>query len=180
MASASLKTAEHIRAAAAERDTLLQQLANTQHAKATLAQVGSEFDDLEQKLWAASEICSDLSDVTRRETKEFDKLQESHFRKIWKRDKYNAELEKEEDDYIEALSALEKATVKRDLLRTEVNAMKKRRDEIKKTAAQQNQALVALDDFYKSVFNGPTPDNPKEDECEEVVEKAQKVILSCF
>ena len=97
-----------------------------------------------------------------------------------RRDKRQAQLQAEEDGYFEALSWTDKARLKQDLIEKELHDLKKQRDVLRAVHEQHTTALVALDDVYASVFDGPSPDMPEEDVLEAAVQSVKEVLFSLF
>ncbi|CAM1505935.1 Fc.00g115720.m01.CDS01 [Cosmosporella sp. VM-42] len=150
MVSKPLKVEETLRNAAIQRDALLDTIATTEHAASTLSEIKTELQELTNHFYEADKTYGTLAAAAQKEKADVDELQKRHLRKIFNREKFNKKLEKEEDDYIEALQWKEKAAMKRDFLRSEADEMKKNRAELEKMSRAHLEAIAALDDFLRA------------------------------
>lgn len=172
-------TSSRILAAAAERDRLAQLVAATQHAKPTLGQLAPQIADLTNKGYDASQLLSTLRASLREQRAALDKHQkqaESAVSKLFHRHTTDPKaLEAEEDAYFEAWDWANKAHVKLDRIDDDLGALKTRRADLRALHDQHTAALIALDELYASVFDGPSPGLSEEDALEAAVQAAQAV-----
>ncbi|ERS96492.1 uncharacterized protein SPSK_01750 [Sporothrix schenckii 1099-18] len=175
----SAATAARIVAAAAERNRLVQQVAATQHAKATLGQLAPQIADLTNKGYDASQLVATLMVQLRDQRATLDKHQKragSSVSKLFHRSDPKA-LAAEEDAYYEAEAWAAKAKVKLSRIDADLDALKQQRADLRARHDEHTAALNALDELYAGVFDGPSPDvgEGDEDALEGAVQAAQAV-----
>ncbi|KAL1887770.1 hypothetical protein Sste5346_010009 [Sporothrix stenoceras] len=165
--------------AADERHRLVQQVTATQHAKPTLQQLAPQIADLKNKDYDAAQLFSTLKANLRERRDLLDKHQkhaESSLSKLFHRKGTDPkDLEIEEDAYFKAKAWADKAEVKMDRIDADLKALTAERDRLNALHEQNTAALVALDELYASVFDGPSPGLAEEDELENAVKNAQCV-----
>ncbi|KIH94857.1 hypothetical protein SPBR_03762 [Sporothrix brasiliensis 5110] len=175
----SAATTSRIVAAAAERNRLVQQVAATQHAKATLGQLAPQITDLTNKGFDASQLVATLLAQLRDQRAALDKHQKragSSVSRLFHRSDPKA-LEAEEDAYYEAEAWAAKARVKLGRIDADLDALKQQRADLRARHDEHTAALNALDELYAGVFDGPSPDvgEGDEDAFEGAVQAAQAV-----
>jgi hypothetical protein len=162
---------EHIQAASSQNASLLSALHETDSAPSQLAQQNAYIADLESQLKSTSARVSKLKKATASELKDHKKYSESTFRRFahkasGRKDKFEEKAAKEEREYFDAIQ--EQKTGEDQLaylhqLRAEAETTKQGFE----TQTQRHHDLQKeLDNLYESIFAGPTPGFPEEDERE--------------
>ncbi|PNP61596.1 hypothetical protein FNYG_13667 [Fusarium nygamai] len=167
---------DRISAAAAEGERLLSVIAATEDTTATLSQVKLNLAALKNIWYDADALYSELSARLKTEQKEFEDLRGSHIKKFFGGSRYNEKLTKEEDEVIELLEWQAKADKTRKELKTSLDDMKERRQNLEHMIEQRVEALNDLDKLYALAFDGPSPDDTEEDILEAEMKAAQQIF----
>ncbi|KFY99792.1 hypothetical protein V498_00517 [Pseudogymnoascus sp. VKM F-4517 (FW-2822)] len=168
---------EVLRATAADNDRLLKIISETNYAPTALQQSNSYVDNLKKDILAQEKLLRDTKMTIAREEAEHKDYQTSHVKRLayrlgGKREKFEQKASKEEQDWIEAVQRGFEVQKKLDLLNQNLAEATKTSADIENVAATYKQAESELDALYKSVFQGPTPDIPGEDQREAAVYQA--------
>ena len=157
MASTSARNAE-----------LLQTLSSTDEAAASVQHQHELISELEASLKECKGKIRHLTFVREQEQKDHEGMKGSFFRKrLSNKEKFNAKAEKEEREYFEALRAETLAKQEQDeLVRAIDDANRVLKEELEPAMTRHAEAQKALDQLYESLFDGPTPSFPEEDELE--------------
>lgn len=159
---------------------LTEALSKVDNAPAALAQHKAHLRELEAQLAESAKKVEVLAGLTQKERKEHESLRDSKARKLaakfsGKMGKFEANKEKEEREYVEALqNEMEERDRQGDLQRqvqaasTTMNTLAEKADEY----ASLHRELEAL---YSSIFDGPTDSFPDEDKLEYSVHEARKL-----
>ena len=175
MVAGSLDT--RIQQAAAKNKELLRILAETDHAAPALAQQNRLVADLQTELAESDRRVQEMDRRRLKEFKEHEKYRDSIMRRFaykatGQRAKFEAKAEKEEKEYFEALQLEHREKEMNGNLREQLAAAQQ---VVRDLAAQVDRHAAAqqeLDRLYDSVFSGPTPEMPEEDERERVMTAA--------
>ena len=168
------------RAAALEQKKLLKMIADSDHASPELSKLKLHIADLRNQVWDESQRRSALRDKMDKEKTEFEDIQKSRVKRLayvlgGQKKKHDSKVEKEEKEYLEILAEFSAADAKFKELERNFEDAKKKRTElealVEKHVDLQNQA----EELANSVFDGPSPEFPKDDEAEEQLQKAQEV-----
>lgn len=162
-----------IQYAASHNARLLQGLAETDSAASQLAQQTAYIADLDSQIASTNERLKALKLKTAHELGDHEKYRDSTFRRFahkaaGRKDRFSEKAAKEEKEYFDALQAQKSAEDELDYLmqlKTEADVQKSRFE----IAAQRHESLQGeLDALYNSIFAGPTPEFPDEDQKEYV------------
>ncbi|KAI1260560.1 hypothetical protein F5Y18DRAFT_250665 [Xylariaceae sp. FL1019] len=162
--------------AAPRNDELLRILSETDHA-ASLSQQLLYIKDLVSQL---DKIKKDLPWLNWKRTKEL-KEHESYRDSVMKRwafkvsgnqERFAAKAEKEEKEYFESLQKLRQAEEMQKHLETLLSEARTTQRQLEQDSKLHETAQAELDGLYASVFQGPTPSFPEEDELERKAENA--------
>lgn len=164
-------------AAAADNARLLRTLSETDYAIAALQQNDSYISALKKETAEGEKRLQETSRKVGKEFNEHKRYRDSHMRRLayklgGKKEKFEAEASKEEREWLEAVQ--EELRVKQALehLRTNLADATKTHAELTAVASVHNSAQTELDALYASIFDGPTPDIPGEDQKESAVRYA--------
>lgn len=161
-----------MREAAAKNSTLLRTLAETDHAKPALQEQQRFIHDLDGELANLNRRIKELDQKRQLELKDHEKYRDSNVRRFMykatgKKEKFAQRAEKEEREYFEALQEEHQAKQMRENLQEQVNDANKVRVDLEQVARRHDQAQQDLDRLYHSIFSGPTPQFPEEDQKEQ-------------
>lgn len=160
-----------IQEASARNSELLQTLHETESAVPDLDAQRRYIHDLEQQFADASKKLRLLSDKRKQELKEHESYRDSVMKRFaykigGKTDKFEARAAKEEREYFDALQEEHKVDVTKTNLHSMLEDAKGVRADLEARVATHEQAQKDLDNLYDSIFNGPSPGFPEEDERE--------------
>lgn len=157
--------------AASKNTELLRGLHETEYASSALQQSQAYLDDLDREISQCDAQVKQLEAKTRTELEDHKKYAESTVRRfmhraVGKKERFAEKASKEEREYAEALVAETQAKSRRaEWIRN--------RDEARKHHAQledvdiiHKKLQAELDALYSSIFSGPSPDFPGEDQKE--------------
>ncbi|KAH6839490.1 hypothetical protein B0I37DRAFT_394035 [Chaetomium sp. MPI-CAGE-AT-0009] len=161
-----------IQQAAAKNTELLRVLSETDHAPPALEQQKRLIADLES---VAAESDRRLVHMEAKRKKEFGDhetyrdsvLRRFAFKATGQRAKFEARAQKEETEYFQALQAEQSQQQINRNLKEQVAAARQVATELEAQVAQRDSAQQELDRLYESIFGGPTPSLPDEDESEQ-------------
>lgn len=167
--------------AANKNAELLRGLNETESASSSLEQSQAYLDDLDREIDICNTEIQHLEKKTAAELKDHKKYAESitlRFisRAVGKSEQFAEKASKEEREYVEAVAAenqtksrLEEWTKKRDEAR-------KQHATLETTNKTHKRLQSELDALYSSIFAGPTPDFPGEDQKESAVHEAKEAF----
>lgn len=172
---------EQIQESASRNASLLAGLHETDSAPSQLSQQVAYVSDLENQIKQTSTHVSNLKKVTASELKDHKKYSESTFRRFahkasGRKDRFVEKAAKEEREYFDAIQ--EQKTGEDQLaylqhLKSEAEVAKQTYE----TQAQRHAQLQSdLDALYDSIFAGPTPGFPDEDEKERSCTSASQTV----
>ncbi|TVY82121.1 hypothetical protein LSUE1_G004146 [Lachnellula suecica] len=172
-------THKRIVAAAADNARLLKTLSETDYAISALQQNTSYITTLKKETTQEELNLKNVSRNVGKEYKEHKSYRDSHMRRLayklgGKKEKFEAEASKEEREWLEAVQ--EELHIKKSLEQLRINLADatKTNAELSAVASVHSSTKQELDALYKSIFEGPTPDIPGEDEKERVVKSAEE------
>ncbi|KAI1814703.1 hypothetical protein GGS20DRAFT_394421 [Poronia punctata] len=160
-----------LRNAAPRNKQLLEILSNTDHAAEAIEQQKRYLADLEVQIRDVKRRVGVLGHEKFKERKDHEKYRDSVMKRFaykvsGKREKFAAKAEKEEKEYYEALEKLHQATTQRDELLNMKEEGLRALSDLEGENARHQEAQKELDMLYASIFEGPTPNFPEEDEME--------------
>lgn len=168
---------EQIQANADRNRTLLSVLRETDNAIPDLKQQERFISDLESQLKQINAALAELERRRTRDQKQHEKYRDSVMRRFaykvsGQREKFEEKAEVGEREYLDGLQQTqEKEEVKRELENV-LGEAQAGRGGLEKDAQRHREAQNDLDHMYDSIFQGPSPDFPKEDEAEQRAERA--------
>ena len=160
---------------------LLSTLAETDYADKTLQQNTAYISDLDSQIKATDKELKKLHAVTEDERKDHVKYRDSTFkRKLHKLGgskgsaKFASKSEKEEREFLAAWQAEREAEERRAELQRALTTATEDRQRFESDKARNATAQHDLDQLYASIFSGPTPEVPGEDQLETAVQNAKQ------
>lgn len=160
-----------IQEASARNAELLHTLHETESAVPDMDAQKNYVADLERQFADATKKLRQLGDKRKRELKEHESYRDSVMKRFaykigGKTDKFEARAAQEEREYFDALQEEHQADVTKTNLESMLEDAKKVRADLEARVATHKQAQKDLDNLYDSIFNGPSPGFPEEDERE--------------
>ncbi|EON63221.1 hypothetical protein W97_02448 [Coniosporium apollinis CBS 100218] len=164
-----------------QNNRLLKTLSETDYAPPALAQQSVYISNLQKELSELDKRIKHLETITKTELKDHEKYRDSTMKRFTYRlggkkgqAKFEAKASKEEREYFEAVQAEKAAKDQRDVLQARLDEAMRMRKEFETAAQKHDQAQKELDALYESIFAGPTPDFPEEDQKEWPVHNARQ------
>lgn len=166
-----------IQAAATRNSELLQTLSETDYAKPALEQQTRYVADLENQIRQLDTSLKTLEDKRKKELKDHEKYRDSVMKRFAykvgrKEAKFNERASKEEREYFEVLQEEHKTQEMRKNAGNALTDAQKSQADLKNVLARHQQAQRELDELYDSIFEGPTPGFPEEDDREQAAHTA--------
>ncbi|KAF2719263.1 hypothetical protein K431DRAFT_113764 [Polychaeton citri CBS 116435] len=159
---------------------LLTILSQTDYAPSAFKQNSDYISDLKNQLNSTEKELTKLHAITEDERKDHTKYRDSTMRRFAHRlggskgkEKFASKQEKEEREFLEAWQREREAEERKGELHRALSSAEQDRTGLQNDAEKQQRAQKELDEMYHSIFSGPTPDVPGEDQQEEVVRQAK-------
>lgn len=179
MAAKPITTTEDIVQNADYHSRLLRTLSDLDYTPTALRQHAEYIKDLEAQLAASDKKVAELAKVTKKERKEHERLRDSATRRLaaklsGKKEKYEAEQEKEEKEYIEALHTEMAERDNNAMLKQLLTEARATYEDLQSKGAKKEEVEKELHSLYNRVFEGPSESFPEEDKLEYEVHEAHK------
>lgn len=160
-----------VKNAAFRQKELLDVLKETDYIPPALKQQKRYVADLEREIAQMSIRIKTLESNRLKELKDHERYQKSVMKRFaykitGKGEKFDAKAEKEEKEYFEAIQEEHIAKQIRESTLQSLEAAKVQQAEFEGGAARHARAQQDLDELYDSIFHGPSPGFPEEDEME--------------
>ncbi|KAI1874440.1 hypothetical protein JX265_004648 [Neoarthrinium moseri] len=157
-----------IQEAAPRNKELLGVLRETDHARPDLDQQKRYIADLDAQLKDIEKRVRELSRKRMKELQDHEKYRDSVMRRFAykvgrKTEKFDAKAAKEEREYFDALQEEHGAKEQQKGLTSLRQEALRAQSDLEQKVARHVQAQQDLDGLYNSIFQGPTPDFPEED-----------------
>ncbi|KAH6637222.1 hypothetical protein F5144DRAFT_592152 [Chaetomium tenue] len=168
--------------AAAKNTELLRVLSETDYAAPALEQQKQLITDLESEA-AKSDRRLSIMDIKRvREFSDHKEYRDSVLRRFLfkaagQRAAFEARAQKEETEYFQALQALQSEQQVNTNIKSQLTAARQAATDLSAQVTRHTTAQTSLDQLYESIFSGPTPALPGEDEHEQRTTAAQRTYL---
>lgn len=164
-----------IQSAASQNAALLQVLSETDYAPPSLAQHKRYIADLENEIAVLDKKIKQLEIVRAQELKEHESYRDSVMKRFAykvsrKTEKFESKASKEEREYFDALETEHKAKENRKDLAYRLDQAQTSLPNLQSVADRHTTAQNDLDALYDSIFEGPTPGFPDEDQKEHAAE----------
>lgn len=166
--------------AAPRNQQLLDILSQTDNAPLALEQQKRYILDLDGQLQDVKKRIALLGHEKWKEHKDHEKYRDSVMKR-WaykvtgNKEKFAARAEKEEREYFDVLQKLHQATTLEENLKSMRAEALGVQQTVEQDCARRAAAQSELDALYASIFQGPTPSFPEEDDAERNVESAMQV-----
>jgi hypothetical protein len=167
--------------AATRNRELLSVLTQTDYADKTLQQNAAYISDLDTQIKATDKELKKLHALTEDERKDHVKYRDSTFRRYAHKlggrkgeAKFASKSEKEEREFLQAWQSEREAEERRAELQRALDSATQDRQRLENDKARHASAQHDLDDLYTSIFSGPTPELPGEDQLESAVQNAKQ------
>lgn len=170
-------TKTRIQQASTKNAELLRILAETDYATPALAQQQRLIQDLEAEAAASDRRLAEADAKRKKEAHEHQSYRDSVMRRFaykatGQRDKFESKAKKEETEYFEALQAEHRETEINRNIKDQLQSARAAVADLEREVERHNQAQAELDALYETIFSGPTPEFPREDELERGVSAA--------
>jgi hypothetical protein len=160
---------------------LLSTLAQTDYADKTLQQNAAYITDLDSQIKATDKELKKLHTQTEEERKDHVKYRDSTFKRYAHKlggskgqAKFASKSEKEEREFLAAWQQEREAEERRAELQRALTTANSDRQRFEADKARNASAQHDLDQLYASIFSGPTPEVPGEDQLEIAVQNAKQ------
>jgi hypothetical protein len=166
-----------IQQASAKNKELLRILADTDHANPALEQHNRFVADLEEEMKLSNQRIKQLDAKRAKELKDHEKYRDSVMRRFaykvsGQREKFEERADREECEYFTVLQDEHREKQMNANLEAQLLEAYKARGELKNTAQLHDDMQRELDNLYHSIFAGPTPGFPDEDQKEQTANQA--------
>ncbi|KAH6662303.1 hypothetical protein B0J14DRAFT_610771 [Halenospora varia] len=169
---------DKIRAQASKNAELLNTLRETDYAVSGYPQSTDYLNGLKSEISLAEGTLRKASQTVAFEYADHQKYRDSHVRRIayklsGKKDKFADQASKEEKEWLDAVQVELQSKRALEELNSKLDEAKRTNRELQEVAAVHEATQKELGALYKSIFDGPTPDVPGEDEKEHAVRAAE-------
>ncbi|EMC96809.1 hypothetical protein BAUCODRAFT_90072 [Baudoinia panamericana UAMH 10762] len=165
---------------------LLSILAQTDYAGPALKQNVAFISDLQKQVSELDKELKKLHEVTEDERKDHVKYRDSTVKRFAykmggqkSKAKFASKSEKEEREFLEAWQKEREAKERREELSRALENAQKDKQHLDGDSTRHDQAQRELDQLYNSIFTGPTPEVPGEDQMENTVKDTQQWAQQC-
>lgn len=170
---------EKVQAAAAQNSTLPNTISETEYSVSALQQSNAYIKDLRNEIAAQEKNLSTCNRRVDKEFKDHQKYRDSHMRRLafklgGKKEKFAEDASREEKEWLDAVAQQLKSKQSLEHLNVNLSDATNTNIEFKKSVDVHEKAKAELDALYKSIFDGPTPEIPEEDEKERAVAQAEE------
>jgi len=163
---------ERLAAAASQNAQLLRTISETSYATSEYQQTNKFIGDLKKEISVAEKKLREVNHAVDIEYSQHKRYRDSHVKRLaykigGKKDKFEADATKEEKEWLEAV-ALQLQTKKAlEHLNNKLAEATKQNANVIDVLRVRTTAGLELDALYKSIFDGPTPEIPEEDQKEQ-------------
>jgi hypothetical protein len=169
--------------AATRNRELLSILAQTDYADRTLQQNATYISDLDSQIKATDKELKKLHSVTEDERKDHVRYRDSTFKRYAHKlggrkgeARFTSKSEKEEREFLAAWQHEREAEERRAELQRALDSANSDAQRFQGDKARNTSAQHDLDTLYASIFSGPTPEVPGEDQLEAAVQNARHYL----
>ncbi|KAL8655962.1 MAG: hypothetical protein Q9210_000559 [Variospora velana] len=172
-----MSTQELLARAASKNAELLQGLNDTAYASSAIQQSQAYLSDLDREIKDCDAQVRSLESKTKTELADHKKYAESTARRfmhraVGKKEKFAEKASKEEREYVEALAEENQAKSRRDEWVKNRDEARKHHAELEGIYSTHRRLQAELDALHNSIFAGPTPEFPGEDQKEWALRQA--------
>ncbi|KZP19839.1 hypothetical protein FIBSPDRAFT_827660 [Athelia psychrophila] len=179
MGTPNITVHERILASSNQNTSLLKTLSDTEYASSAIVQTTTYLRILQDELKSRTQTLSDLKKTLLKEQKEHESYRDSTMKRLayrmsGKKDKFDSKAEKEEREYLEAVQKHVNASQELGVVKGNIAETERNLEELKSVSNLHNNAQRELDGLYDSIFQGPTPEFPEEDQAEGPVQQLRQ------
>lgn len=170
---------DKIKKASARNAELLAAIAETNNAEPTASEHDRSITSLEKEI-SISEKSKNLLEQKKTLTQaNHERYRDSHVKRFFykaagKKERYHEKASEEEQKHFTVLSELHQIEKAIEGLQVERENSLALKPDIDREAKRHRDAVAELDTLYNSIFGGPTPDFPQEDQVEQRCAQASK------
>ncbi len=169
---------QRLELASAENSRLLTTISETEYSVSAHQQANQYIDSLKQEIMAQEKKLAALNRHVDKEYSDHKKYRDSHMRRLafklgGKKEKFEADASREEREWLDAVASQLKTKQGLDHLNQNLAHATKTSSEFRAVLEEHNRAKAELDALYNSIFQGPTPEIPEEDERERALQQAE-------
>ncbi|KEQ63618.1 uncharacterized protein M437DRAFT_47063 [Aureobasidium melanogenum CBS 110374] len=182
----SSRLIESLQHAAGKNQELLAILSQTDNAPSALKQNSTYITDLQNQIAATDKEIKRLHRITEDERKDHIKYEESTFtRYMYKmrgkkgQAKFAEKAGKEEKEFVEAWQKERETQESHAELTRALADAQQEQQRLQGATARHDQAQSELDRLYSSIFDGPTPEVPGEDQLESSLQNNKQWADNC-
>ncbi|EJD36795.1 hypothetical protein AURDEDRAFT_174158 [Auricularia subglabra TFB-10046 SS5] len=166
-----MSLAQNVSAASARHDVLLNELSSLDYVPSALEQANKYVADVGQLVREAAQKLDDAEREKKKEWKEHHEMQGSTVRRtlsklVGRGEKWKQKATKEEREFLDALEREMKQKHSLEALQADLENGKQRVAELGSAQGRREVLQQELEDLYRRVFDGPTPDAPQDDQLE--------------
>ncbi|KAJ9114981.1 hypothetical protein QFC22_005309 [Naganishia vaughanmartiniae] len=171
---------DDIAARAVEHDNLLRAIEAVDYAPPTLKQVQEQLKQSQKRLEEDDKKLKAFEAATKKEYKEWIEIRDRTHKRIWTKISHprsNKEIlsskeQKEEKEYLDAFAEEHKLRAEKETLDGQIEEMEGEIKSLTQLAREHTRLRNELMRLYDTVFGGPTPMHPEEDQAEQAYKAA--------
>ncbi|KAI5367960.1 hypothetical protein Slin15195_G030940 [Septoria linicola] len=175
--------ASTLREAADKNNELLNELRQTDYAPSSLKQNTAYISDLQGQISKTDKELVRLHQITEDERKDHVSYRDSNFKRYMHKmggskgkDKFASKSEKEEKEFLDAWQKERSTKESRDEQSRALEQAQSDKTNLENDCQRHETAQSSLDALYNSIFSGPTPDVPGEDDLERAVQQSKQTF----
>jgi hypothetical protein len=163
---------ERLAAAASQNRQLLKTISETSYATSEYQQTNKFIGDLKKQISIEEKKLKDVNRAVDIEYAQHKKYRDSHVKRLaykigGKKDKFEADATKEEKEWLDAVAIQLQTKKALEHLNVKLAQITKKNANLMGVMRVRTTAGLELDALYKSIFDGPTPEIPEEDQKEQ-------------
>jgi hypothetical protein len=162
---------ERLESAASQNELLLQTISETTYATSEYQQTNKFINDLKKEIALDEKKLKEVNHAVDIEYAQHKKYRDSHVKRLaykigGKKDRFEADATKEEKEWLDAVAVQIQTKKALEHLNLKLAEAVKKSADLLDVMRVRTTAGLELDALYKSIFDGPTPEIPEEDEKE--------------
>jgi hypothetical protein len=162
---------ERLESAALQNGLLLQTISETSYATSEYQQTNKFIKDLRKEIALDEKNLAEVNRAVNIEYAQQKKYRDSHVKRLvfkigGKKDKFEADATQEEKEWLKAVAVQIQTKKMLEHLNFKLAGAVKKNADLMDVMRVRTTAGMELDALYRSVFDGPTPEVPEEDEKE--------------
>jgi len=170
---------QRLQSASAQNTSLLNTISETEYSVSAFQQSNQYIASLKKDIAAQEKKLGELNRHVDREYADHKKYRDSHMKRLafklgGKKEKFQADASREEQEWLDAVASQLKTKQGLEHLNKDLAEATRTNSEFSGVVDVHNNAKKELDALYKSIFDGPTPDIPEEDQKEHAVGQAEQ------